>query len=175
MNELAEHDILFCYGLLEPLEEEILEFSVNRIVFFVQAEAELLVQGKLSTDDIAKYLQEIRLFTKVPVISKKKIIVPVVKRHIGNVFWGEFKFDIIGNIYYHLSGHLNVAPKKAEQGGIADSKNCNAQLRSYNNFPYVNAFIWMIESFIKDAISSHPITYVVKKSFGQMVKSTLMQ
>jgi hypothetical protein len=99
MNELKGHDILFCYSLLEPTVDEIHEFATNRLVFFAQAEIDLLVPDKLNSDDFHNYLQELRLFTPTPVICKKKIETPILMRSIGNIFGVSSSLTSLGTLF----------------------------------------------------------------------------
>ncbi|MFA5498520.1 MAG: hypothetical protein WC327_03135 [Candidatus Cloacimonadia bacterium] len=163
MNELKGHDILFCYSLLEPTVDEIHEFATNRLVFFAQAEIDLLVPDKLNSDDFHNYLQELRLFTPTPVICKKKIETPILMRSIGNIFWGEFKFDVIGNTFFHLSGYENLLSQRLDQKNGQNS--CSSQLTRYSNFPYLNSLLWVVDSFLKEAINNTPITFLLKKEY----------
>ncbi len=162
ISELRESEMIFFYGLLEPSNEEKQQFTKNPNVFFVKAETDLLTTGRLNRDEIITKLHEIKLFSIVPVLSDKEFQYPLITYKVNDIFWGQFNFDIVGNIFFHLSAYEETLSQSHDiNGNIADG---NLPLLGYKSTPYVNTLIWLIENFIKEAVSSNPSTFLLKKN-----------
>lgn len=163
INELKKHEIIFFYGLLEPSNDEKTIFTFNRLVFFIKADTDLLTTGRINRDELLERLQEIKLQTVIPVLSNKEFQYPLITYKVNDIYWGQFNFDIIGNIFFHLSGYEEtISPHRDLHGNVADGE---LPLMGYKNFPYINALLWMIESFLREAVSTQPVTFLIKKEY----------
>ncbi|MBW6516365.1 MAG: hypothetical protein K0B81_07110 [Candidatus Cloacimonetes bacterium] len=163
IGELKRDEIIFFYGLLEPTNEEKMIFTYNKIVFFIKAETDLLTTGRIDKEGLLDRLQEIKLQKVIPVLSEKEFQYPLITYKVNEIYWGQFNFDIIGNVFFHLSGYEETFSTQRDiHGNIPDTE---LPLIGYKNFPYVNALLWMIESFLREAIITQPVTFLVKKEF----------
>lgn len=163
INELQRNEIIFFYGLLEPSKDEKNQFTNNPTVFFIKAEIDLLTTGRINREELTDKLQEIKLYTVIPILCGKEFQYPLITYKVNEVFWGQFNFDIIGNIFFHLSGYEETMSQTRDMhGNIADG---NLPLIGYKSFPYVNALLWMIENFLVESISSNPTNLLIKKEY----------
>jgi len=163
LSELQPADILFIYSLLEPAKNELIELAQNRIVFSVQAETDLLNPGSLSKKQVQELIKELKLFNITPVITDKNFEHPIITYKTNTYYWGKFNFDIIGNIFFHLSHYEDLIPQPKDQyDRIPDSAQ---SLFNYSRIPTVNNLLWMIESFLKDIITNFPKAFLIKKEF----------
>jgi hypothetical protein len=161
IGELRKNELIFFYGLLEPSSEEKQQFTKNPTVFFIKAETDLLSAGKFSQEEIIAKLQEIKLFSIVPIISEKEFQYPLLTYKVNDIFWGQYNFDVIGNIFFHLSGYEDTVSHPHDiHGNIPDN---NLPLIGYKGYPYVNSLLWMIDSFLHEAVSNNPLSFLIKK------------
>jgi hypothetical protein len=161
IGELKKNEVIFFYGLLEPSTEEKNQFTSNPTVFFIKADTDLLTTGRISREEINNKLHEIKLHSIIPVLSSKEFQYPLITYKVNDIFWGQFNFDIIGNIFFHLSAYEeSTGIPKDMHGNIPDS---SLPLIGYKHFPYVNALIWMIDNFLQEAITVNQSVFLVKK------------
>jgi len=161
ISELRKNEIIFFYGLLEPSTEEKNQFSSNPTVFFIKADTDLLTTGRINREEIGNKLHEIKLHTIIPILSSKEFQHPLVTYRVNDIFWGQYNFDIIGNIFFHLSSYEeSISQPRDIHGNIPDD---NLPLIGYKHFPYVNTLLWMIENFLQEAITVNPSVFLVKK------------
>ncbi len=141
-------EIVLLYSLLSPDKDELVELSRGGSVIFMQVEPDLLDMSKVSREFIEKYTQTIKLFNPCPVVSTKSFDNPVEIHKIGDYSWSEINFDLIANVFYHLSGcDDKLVGERDELGRYRDT---NLAFLSYSRTPFVDYLLWIMEGLIKD-------------------------
>ena len=163
IEQLLDNDILFFYGLIEPSTKEAYILAMNKIMFFVPVETDLLEPGRLSLQDVKDYTQEIKLIQKIPIISKNEIKVPLQYSKQKDLFYGVFKFDLIGNLFFSLSGYDELkCEKKDKHDRVPDTE---ISFLKFQFTPYVNVLLWLVDNCIGDAISEMDNYFLMKKEY----------
>ena len=163
IEQLLDNDILFFYGLIEPSAKESYILAINKIMFFIPAETDLLEPGRLSSQDVKNYMREIKLIQKIPIISKNEIKVPLQYSKQKNLFYGVYKFDLIGNLFFSLSGYDELkCEEKDKYDRIPDTE---ISFLKFHFTPYVNVLLWLVDNCIGDAISEMDNYFLMKKEY----------
>ena len=169
IEQLLDNDILFFYGLIEPSAKESYILAMNKIMFFIPAETDLLEPGRLSLQDVKNYTREIKLLEKIPIISKNEIKVPLQYLKQKDLFYGVFKFDLIGNLFFSLSGYDEFkCEKKDNHDRVPDTE---ISFLKFQFTPYVNVLLWLVDNCIGDAISEMDNYFLMKKEFWPNAES----
>ncbi len=161
-SEAGEQDIIFAYSLTQPTDEELLLLGEDRIIFYSPVEIDLYNPEKLTQENIANLLKEIAFEKKpIPVLAQGNLNSPIHFNIAEQHFISRFLFDVVGNIFFNLShsGAQN-SQKKDEFGRVRDDA---YPFGSYSSFPYINMFLWLIDSTIHHAIDRHR-GYLLRKS-----------
>ncbi|MCD4796853.1 MAG: hypothetical protein K8R49_06790 [Candidatus Cloacimonetes bacterium] len=167
LDQLLNNDILFYYGLIVPSVKEAYILAMNKIIFFIPAEPSLLQPGKLKREQLK--VSEIQLEEKIPVISEQEIEVPIQFYTDTDIFYGVYKFDLIGNIFFNLIGYDEIISlKKDKHDRVPDSE---LILINYRLIPFVNHLLWLIEKFIIDAVSKRDSYFLLKKEYWPQAES----
>ena len=163
IEQLLDNDILFFYGLIEPSAKESYILAINKIMFFIPAETDLLEPGRLSSQDVKNYMRKIKLIQKIPIISKNEIKVPLQYSKQKNLFYGVYKFDLIGNLFFSLSGYDELkCEEKDKYDRIPDTE---ISFLKFHFTPYVNVLLWLVDNCIGDAISEMDNYFLMKKEY----------
>ncbi len=161
IEQLLDNDILFFYGLIEPTAKESYILAINKIMFFIPAETDLLEPGRLSLQDVKDYTRETKLIQKIPIISKNEIKVPLQYSKQKDLFYGIFKFDLIGNLFFSLSGYDELkCEEKDKHNRVPDME---ISFLKFQFTPYVNVLLWLVDNCIGDAISEMDNYFIIKK------------
>ncbi len=161
-SEAGEQDIIFAYSLTQPTDEELLMLGDDRVIFYSPVEVDLYDPAKLDRESISGMLREISFEKKpVPVLATGNLSSPISFNVSEMHFIGRFQFDLIGNIYFNLShsGAMETS-RKDTFGRVRDDA---YPFTSYSSFPYINMFLWLIDSTIHHAMERQP-GYVLRKS-----------
>ena len=163
LDQLQQNDILFYYGLIEPTIEEAYILAMDRILFYIPVLSELLQPEKLTLEKIKENTEIIKLTRKIPIISDKEIKVPIHYYHKDDLFYGIYKFDIIGNILFNLEFSIEIEDvKRDEHGWLSDE---DVPFAEFHQEPYINMLLWLIERCIKDSLQRNGSTFLVKKAY----------
>ena len=158
IEQLLDNDILFFYGLIEPSAKESYILAINKIMFFIPAETD-----RLSSQDVKNYMRKIKLIQKIPIISKNEIKVPLQYSKQKNLFYGVYKFDLIGNLFFSLSGYDELkCEEKDKYDRIPDTE---ISFLKFHFTPYVNVLLWLVDNCIGDAISEMDNYFLMKKEY----------
>lgn len=161
INYQRNREILLLYSLLPPAKEEIIDLAAYGLVIFMQVDSDLLLHQKITKEFIENNTREIKLFNTFPVISTRRFDNPMEIRRSEKITWGEINFDIIANLYYHLSGY------DEKLGGSLDDlgrySDCSLSFFSYTRTPYVNYLLWMMDNYIKEIAGQIPALSITKK------------
>ncbi len=162
LKQLGKNDILFCYSLLEPSREEIAYLAEDRILFFAKAETFLYRKKTISKEKLAEFIREKAYHITVPFLSENNFNHPVVSHSTDECYWGQFKFDIIGHIFFYLTNSdFSFIQKKDKHQRIQDNE---SYFTKFSNNPFLNYFLWLTESFIKEAIDKRD-QFLIKKEY----------
>ncbi len=163
LDQLQQNDVLFYYGLIEPTVKEAYILAMDKILFFIPALHELLHPNKLTPEKLKNKTKIIKLKRKVPIISDNETPVPIQYFHKEDLFYGIYKFDIVGNILFNLSSSIEVeGVKRDEHGWLSDE---DIPFTEFHQEPYVNMLLWLIERCIKDSLNKNGSTFLVKKAY----------
>ena len=162
LDQLNENDILFYYGLIEPNEKEALILAYDKIMFYIPVEIILFSTGT-DKEQLKSMLKTIDLPRPLPCFSKKKIEAPALYSHNDDLYYGKFQFDIFGNIFLNLINyHTHSSFTDDNYGKISDP---NTFLLEYSLFPYINAYLWLIDKFLQNSVTEKKTHFLVKKEF----------
>lgn len=163
LDQLQQNDILFYYGLIEPTIKEAYILAMDKILFFIPVLSELLQPNKLTLEKIKEKTEIIKLKRKVPIISDKEIKVPIHYYHKDDLFYGIYKFDIIGNILFNLESSIEIeGVKRDDHGWLSDE---DVPFAEFHQEPYVNMLLWLIERCVKDSLQRNGSTFLIKKAY----------
>ncbi len=164
LDQLNDNDILFYYGLIEPNEREAHILAFNKILFYVPVEITLYSVQNFEIEKLKNLLKNISLVGNiVPVFSKQILKTPVLFSSNEKLYYGKFLFDIIGNIFFSLVNHYtHISCSDENSGKISDS---DTFLLEYSLFPYINAFLWLMDNFLQNSIKEKQTHILVKKDF----------
>ncbi len=161
-SEAGEQDIIFAYSLTQPTDEELLLLGEDRVIFYSPVEIDLYDPAKLDRETIHSMLKEIAFEKKpVPVLASGSLNSPIAFNIGKTHFIGRFLFDLIGNVYFNLShSGAKESSRKDAFGRVRDDA---YPFTSYSSFPYINMFLWLIDSTIHHAMERQP-GYVLRKA-----------
>lgn len=163
LDQLQQNDILFYYGLIEPTIKEAYILAMDKILFFIPVLPELLQSNKLTPGKIKENTEIIRLKSKVPIISDKEIKAPIQYYHKTDLFYGIYKFDIVGNTLFNLESSIEIeGVKRDDHGWLCDE---DVPFIEFKREPYVNSLLWLIERCVKDSLQRNGTTFLVKKAY----------
>ncbi len=168
LDQLQQNDILFYYGLIEPTIKEAYILAMDKILFYIPVLPELLQPDKLTPAKIKENTEIIKLKRKVPIISDKEIKVPIHYYNQDDLFYGIYKFDIIGNILFNLESSNEIEDaKRDDHRWILDE---DIPFADFHQEPYVNMLLWLIEGCIRDSLKKNGAIYLVKKAYWPSVE-----
>jgi len=155
IEQLLDNDILVYYGLIEPNSKEAFILAMRKIMFFIPCELKLLETGSLTKEDLEDWKKKITLDKQIPVLCSKDCEIPVNYFRDENLFYGSFKFDLVGNIFFNLiNSELHFPNNLENTHSVPDSE---MVFNSTPLIPFVNlvesniafnaAFAFFIETF----------------------------
>ncbi len=163
LDQLQKNDILFYYGLIEPTIKEAYILAMDKTLFYIPVFSDLLQPNKLTPEKIKKKTEIIKLKHKVPIITDKEVKVPIHYYHKDDLFYGIYKFDIVGNILFNLESSIEIeGVKRNEHGWLADE---DVPFSDFHQEPFVNILLWLIERCVQDSLKRNGSTFLVKKAY----------
>ncbi|MDO9576251.1 MAG: hypothetical protein Q7J16_00020 [Candidatus Cloacimonadales bacterium] len=167
IEQLLDNDILVYYGLIEPNSKEAFILAMHKIMFFIPCELQLLEPGTL--EELEDWKKEIKLDKQIPVLCSRDCEIPVVYLRDENLFYGSFKFDLVGNTFFNLINYELFFSKNRERiHSIPDSE---LIFESTPLIPYVNYYLWLFEQCLKDAVLEKPNFYLFKKELWPLAEN----
>lgn len=161
IEQLLDNDILVYYGLIEPNSKEAFILAMHKIMFFLPCELQLLEPGNLEPEELESWKKVIKLDKQIPVLCSRDCEIPVVYLRDENLFYGSFKFDLVGNIFFNLINYELFFSKNLERiHSIPDSE---LVFESTPLIPFINYYLWLFEQCLKDAVLEKPNFYLFKK------------
>jgi len=163
LDQLKQNDLLFYYGLIEPSVKEAYILAMDKIIFYIPVFPDLLHTSKLTPQRMKEKTQILKLKRKIPILTANEVKFPIQYYHEEKLFYGIFKFDIVGNILFNLHTSTELEGiKRDDHGWLADEDVPFTQL---NHEPYVNMLLWLLEQCINDALEKNRSTFLVKKAY----------
>jgi len=151
LTDLADDDLLFFYGLIEPTNEELRSLGPYRVMFVCPVEIEqaghfnIYEPATQRRSRLAEIIREVQMFRPLPVIAGRPFENPLVISDDSRQVIGRFHFDLIGKVFYHLAGceELAPAPPPAEQPSA---------FAEWSHVPVVNMILWMLDQFLQESM-----------------------
>jgi hypothetical protein len=106
---------------------------------------------KLDKNDYKNSIRNFNVGYNIPYLSSREFPDPISRTCDGGqsrFYVGVFHFDLIGNIFFHLSGSEREIIKHKDQ----HKRFCyqNSQFEKYLNYPYLTGMIRLIELFLEE-------------------------
>lgn len=161
--ELDRNDIVFFYSDSYPTEAEMYKFGRDKILFYIPMEAILYDINNTNLSLFRSIKREINLSVKIPIFSKNEIKLPAKIFHDKTYFCVNFYFDIIGNIFFHLSDVEGF--KSCDKDSLGRAPDDCYTFREYMDIPYVNMLVWLIEQLLEDSLTKKPGFFLMKKEY----------
>jgi hypothetical protein len=158
-SDFSERDILICYGLVEPLEHEIHEIAHNHVIFYIPCEPVLYQTSEIR--NLGRLKREMKLRHTLPVLSERPFDQPFRISDKPDYYYGVFNFDILGNLFFHLSNAEETFPHGSDRFNRPTDD--SSPFIAHSSVPYVNELLWVIESFILEGIAKQPCLFVKKE------------
>lgn len=159
---LKDNDILMIYGYTEPTFEELSILARRYIAIFIQSDPELFDPQGYTPDKLKKSLKEIRLLSATPVISARSFDFPAINYSEQDIHAGKINFDLIGNVFFHLSSmEERIDQTKLENGYYPDQMSA---FFKYRETPWVDNLLWLLDSMIKEQVRGKK-RYIVQKQY----------
>lgn len=149
----STNDILLYYAPSVPNDDYLYKLTQKIPVIFIISEKELFIPGVFTGDMLKEKIKEFTLShkeidfsVKLPIITSAVYKYPLSISLAEGFGYGKFEFDIIGNIFFHLSDseYKNVL-EKDKKGRISDD--CSAFF-NYHDIPFINTYLYLLEHFI---------------------------
>lgn len=148
LEKLKANDIFLIYGFTEPTVEELKSLAKHYISFFIPCDPDLFDDKAYSADRIRRSLREIKLLSVTPVISARKFDYPAENYSETEIHAGKINFDLVGNIFLHLSNLEERSDAGSlEKGFYPDSASA---FYNYRETPIVDNLLWLVDSMIKE-------------------------
>jgi len=162
-REINRNDIVFYYSDTPPSEAFMYEFGRDKIFFYIPMEAVLYDINNTNLSLFRSIKREIKLSHKIPVFSKNEVKLPAKIFHDELYFFVNFYFDIIGNVFFHLSDVEGF--KSCEKDSLERASDDCYTFREYMDIPYVNMLVWLVEQLIEDSMTRKPGFFLLKKEY----------
>ncbi|HPY96978.1 MAG TPA: hypothetical protein PL063_07170 [Candidatus Cloacimonadota bacterium] len=151
--------IYYCKVLPENVEE--FAYIVQSYsVILITADEDFYVIGSYTKEKLMKSIRRIEIENRVfPIISQMPFDFPVHVKSISDAEFAKFEFDLIGNVFFHLSEE-ETCWQKPNKKKKKDERN-QFQFDEFQNFPYVNRILLLLDKTIQGIVSPRQI--LVKK------------
>ncbi|MDD4310362.1 MAG: hypothetical protein PHO32_08285, partial [Candidatus Cloacimonetes bacterium] len=160
VEKLKPNDIFIIYAYTEPTVEELKVLAKHYITFFIPCDWELFDDKAYTADRLRRSLREIKLLSVTPVISARKFDYSAENYTDCEVHGGKINFDLIGNIFLHLSFlEERTDSSSLEKGFYPDSASA---FYNYRETPIVDNLLWLVNSMIKEHCRAKKIVLAQK-------------
>ena len=165
LDQLLENDILFFYGLIEPNDKEAYVLAFHKIMFYIPVESVLMQPGFLKKEQIQEYVREIKYLKNTPIISTREIDTPIFYYKNEDLFYGSYKFDLVGNIFFNLINYEQFNRNDIIRDKYSRIPDSDSNFSEYAFYPYINALLWLMEQSIQDAVKERKSYFILKKEY----------
>ena len=167
-QELKPRDIFIIYSISEPAEDHLKAIARHYITVFILCEPELYEAAGYNPEKLRRNLRDVKLLYSTKVISNRAFT-HIAENYIdSDTSGGKINFDLVGNVFYHLS-HAEFGYDPSAKGAqrFADE---NSAFYSHREYPAVDSLLWLIESMIKEHARSQKIP-LAQKAFWPKAES----
>ncbi len=171
INTLAERDdidILFFYGETVPAVAEVKKIMDHGMVYFIKSERSLLHMGLLEAEHIKSMVKEVTFWHTFPILAKTKFDLPVQSYTEEGLYYGQFNFDIIANIFFSLTAYEERLTRKRDNLDRVDD--AAIYMSNYADIPYTADLIKLCEQFFVDGLKETG-KYISKKEIWPLAAS----
>jgi hypothetical protein len=163
LDQLLDNDILIYYGLIEPNTQEAFILAMRKIMFFIPCELKLLEPGSLEKEELQTWKRTIKLDKQIPLLCSKECEIPITYFRDENLFFGSFKFDLVGNVFFNLINYEAFFKNNLER--IHAFPDSEMMFDEIPLIPFVNYYLWLLEQCLKDAVSEKTNFFLFRKEF----------
>jgi len=155
-TELSPNDLILYYSVNLPADDYVDWLTKHFSFIYIPFIKDFYLPGFYNGDSLRNYIKYFKYETEIPIISAKKFTkAPLNLTHRKDNLYAYFEFDLIGNIFFHLSNdeknHLN---KKDKKGNL-----CLEELSFFQHFeiPYINYYIDIFAKLVSELVSKKKI------------------
>ena len=147
--DLNSNDIIIFYSQFEPTQYYKDTMLKRHTFIYIPFFKEFYVPGTFSGDKLKNSIKTIKEINDLPFLCTKKTSDEPIKitDENGNVYCS-FEFDLIGNVFFHLSDDNRNHIKKTEKIGELALKELG--FYKYFDTPFVNHYIEIFNSVLFD-------------------------
>ena len=147
-GQLNENDILLIYGYTEPTVAELRSIAQRYITVFIQSDPDLFDPKAYNLEKLRRSLKVVKLLSPTPVLSARKFEHPAENIFESEIHAGKINFDLVGNVFFHLSGlEPQIDPTRDSEGFYPEEA---SQFEPHRETPIVDNLLWLLDSLIKE-------------------------
>nr|MDK2850912.1 hypothetical protein [Candidatus Cloacimonadota bacterium] len=170
-ERLQPYDIVVLYSISEPDEEQIKILAKHYITIFIICETNLWEPNALNAESLRRSLKKKKLLYPTHIISSRafnNIAENFIDEEISG---GKINFDLVGNIFYHLSSRERGLYPGPINEAFDDEKSA---FYPYRDTPTIDSLLWLIESMIKEHANHKKIPLVQKCNWPEAQSAAVL-
>ncbi|MDD3524840.1 MAG: hypothetical protein PHQ41_09130 [Candidatus Cloacimonetes bacterium] len=161
-EELKPQDIVILYSFSEPDEEQIKALARHYITIYITCDLKLYEPGGLSSESLRRFIKEKKLLYPTQIICTRAFH-NVAENYIDREFsGGKINFDLVGNVFYHLSSTERSYYSKASGAQRYDEE--GSAFYTHRDTPTIDSLLWLLESMIKEH-AQHKKLFLAQKCY----------
>jgi len=147
-ENLKQNDVFIIYGFTEPTIDELKALAKHYITIFIPCDPDLFDPKAYSADRLRRSLREVKLLYITPVVSSRKFDYPAENYSESEVQAGKINFDLVGNIFLHLS----FLEESTDSGSMVNGyyPDSASAFYNYREVPIVDNLLWLVDSMLKE-------------------------
>jgi len=147
-ENLKQNDVFIIYGFTEPTIDELKALAKHYITIFIPCDPDLFDPKAYSADRLRRSLREVKLLYITPVVSSRKFDYPAENYSESEVQAGKINFDLVGNIFLHLS----YLEESTDSGSMVNGyyPDSASAFFNYREVPIVDNLLWLVDSMLKE-------------------------
>ncbi len=168
-----ENDTLLYYTENTLEKDDLHKLAKHFSLIFVKADLDFYNSGTYFGDKLKNSIRRIEILKKIfPIICQKNIEHPILINKSQNFDYACIEFDIIGNVFFHLSeDELNKL--KSEENTKKSKHVSDSAFDEFHTFPYLNRLLLVLDKTIQEFL--RPDKILVKKCiWPKMSRSPLL-
>lgn len=147
-DQLRPQDILVIYAYSEPTIDDLRALAKRYVTLYIPADIELYDHKAYTPDKLRKNIKEVKLLSPTPVISARVFTYPASNYADQEINAGKFSFDLIGNVFFHLSGMEEKIDSARNEAGFYPES--SSAFYKYREIPYVDNLLWLMDSMLRE-------------------------
>jgi hypothetical protein len=145
---LKPQDLVILYSFSEPDEEQIKALAKHYITIYITCDIKLYEPGALNAETLRRYMKEKKLLYPTQIICSRAFH-NVAENYIDQeISGGKINFDLVGNVFFHLSGTERNYYSKASGNERYNEE--SSAFYTHRNTPTIDSLLWLLESMIKE-------------------------